>query len=330
MDAISNELTPAKIDKVSVFYPFNLAFTGINTEIGRWDNQRLYKIFDFALVGGKFGKLSANSNICLATQSSIERLYSIVQVSKHWVGPISLAVFVADSEEFYILQNYVTYLRLCFNFISENISFHILVPKSTSPLNNTQKHSTYTASFDCHSPKVTLSKMLKSRSADSLKWRLRNVYPQNHLRNLARKGCQTKYVFLTDVDIVPSENIVPQLSAFLRRTDCKKMCAFVIPTYEIDNRAKFPASKIDLLRLIKKNLARPFHENVFIYNQYATNFSRYLNLHYQSPRFSFSFFVFRFSTIFDLFLSSYYQFVEASNAFYCPAVYYCHPVLYKS
>lgn len=275
---ITNEIVVPKKQtktKVSVLYPYNLAFSDINSEIGRWDNQRIYKIFDFALVGEKFGKLSSESVVCLATQSSIERLYSIVQVSKHWSGPISLAVFVSDNEEFFILQNYVTYLRLCFDFINDNISFHVLVPQSTSPLNTSQKHFAYTTSFDCHSPKVTLSKMLKTRSVESLKWRLRNVYPQNHLRNLARKGCQTKYVFLTDVDIVPSENIFTHLSAFLRSTTCVKMCAFVIPTYEIDSRAKFPGDKVELLRLVKKNLARPFHENVFIYNQFATNFSRW-------------------------------------------------------
>ncbi|EDW01945.1 GH20168 [Drosophila grimshawi] len=97
------------------------------------------------------------------------------------------------------------------------------------------------------------------------------------MRNIARKGCQTKYVFLTDIDIIPSLNSVVELNNFFKTVICEGYCAYVIPTFEIDVRAAFPRSK-DLLRgLIKKGLARPFHEKVFIYNQYATNFSKWLS-----------------------------------------------------
>jgi N-acetyllactosaminide beta-1,3-N-acetylglucosaminyltransferase len=54
---------------------------------------------------------------------------------------------------------------------------------------------------------------------------------------------------------------------------CTNLCAYVIPTYELDERVNFPRNKTDLIRLAKKGLARPFHHRVFIYNQYATNFS---------------------------------------------------------
>jgi len=69
---------------------------------------------------------------------------------------------------------------------------------------------------------------------------------------------------------------VPQLNHFFRTANCTKSCAYVIPTFEIDVRATFPRSKNALVRLIRKGLARPFHEKVFIYNQYATNFSKYV------------------------------------------------------
>lgn len=55
---------------------------------------------------------------------------------------------------------------------------------------------------------------------------------------------------------------------------CKTMCAYVIPTYELDERAPFPSNKSHLIRLTTQGLARPFHQKVFIYNQYATNFTR--------------------------------------------------------
>jgi N-acetyllactosaminide beta-1,3-N-acetylglucosaminyltransferase len=54
------------------------------------------------------------------------------------------------------------------------------------------------------------------------------------------------------------------------------LCAYVIPTYELDERVLFPRNKSDLIRMARKGLARPFHHRVFIYNQFATNFSRYV------------------------------------------------------
>lgn len=128
--------------------------------------------------------------------------------------------------------------------------------------------------MDCLKPENTLHHILKRRSAGTSKWRVKNPYPQNHLRNLARKNCQTSYVFLTDVDIIPSAGLCEGLDAFLKTVSCEGKCAYVIPTYELDERVKFPGNKSELVRLANKGLARPFHHKVFIYNQYATNFSR--------------------------------------------------------
>jgi len=257
----------------------SLAFENIDLSYGRWDNQQLYMIKDFALLGEQYMDTSDGSLVCLATQTSVERLNSLPQVAANWQGKMSVAVFAAGQEEFLVLQYFVTYMRLCFANIRENATFHLLMPRDFNnlprvlavPLNMKGK-------FDCQYPDRTLKSLLKFRSLRTLQWRQRNTYPQNHMRNLARKGCQTKYVFLTDIDIVPSTNSVPQLNHFFRTANCSKSCAYVIPTFEIDVRATFPRSKNALIRLIRKGLARPFHEKVFIYNQYATNFSKYVFL----------------------------------------------------
>ncbi|XP_017868622.1 PREDICTED: beta-1,4-glucuronyltransferase 1 [Drosophila arizonae] len=256
-----------------------LTFANIDISYGRWDNQHKYKIKDFAVVGEQYTESSKISLICLATQSSVERLYSLPQVAANWIGPMSVALFSAGNEEYIVLKYFVTYMRLCFPNVKANATFHILFPQEyenlpghlTEPLNIQKK-------FNCRNPEKTLKFLLKLRTAKTLEWRKRNVYPQNHMRNLARKGCQSKYVFLTDIDIIPSVNSVVQLNHFFKTVDCEKNCAYVIPTFEIDVRASFPQSKESLLALTKKGLARPFHEKVFIYNQYATNFSKWLTL----------------------------------------------------
>ena len=58
-----------------------------------------------------------------------------------------------------------------------------------------------------------------------LSWRRTMQYPQNLLRNVARKNCGTEWVFLTDVDIIPIPNLAPDLAVFLRSPqakNCKK------------------------------------------------------------------------------------------------------------
>lgn len=256
-----------------------LAFQNVILNLGRWDNQRVYKLFDFALIGDAYEESSLKGLVCLATQTSVERLLSVAEVAKKWLGPISVAVFVSSDDEFVILKHYVTYLRLCFDFVRENVTFHLAFPNDRKPQHERLQSPKLLKMYDCRNPQKTLHSMLQLRTTETIRWRSRNLYPQNHLRNFARKGCQTKYVFLTDVDIIPSNNIVSLLNDFLSTARCSTgLCAYVIPTLEIDDRVRFPSSKSELLRLIKRGLARPFHEKVFIYNQYATNFSRCENI----------------------------------------------------
>ncbi|KAL7737488.1 hypothetical protein ACLKA6_007622 [Drosophila palustris] len=254
-----------------------LTFENIDLSYGRWDNQHLYKIKDFAVVGDHYAESSESTLICLATQSSVERLYSLPQVADNWRGPLSVALFAAGNEEYTVLRYFVTYMRLCFPNIMANATFHILVPREFDNLPRVLTESNNIKNkYNCQYPERTLKALLKLRSVKTLEWRQKNTYPQNHMRNVARKGCQTKYVFLTDVDIIPSINSVVLLNNFFKTAVCEGNCAYVIPTFEIDVRANFPRAKENLLGLIKKGLARPFHEKVFIYNQYATNFTKWL------------------------------------------------------
>lgn len=66
------------------------------------------------------------------------------------------------------------------------------------------------------------------------------------------------------------------LEVFIKSDSCTSLCAYVIPTYEVDERVPFPRNKSELIRLKGRGLARPFHHKVFIYNQFATNFSRFV------------------------------------------------------
>ncbi|XP_045533844.1 beta-1,4-glucuronyltransferase 1 [Papilio machaon] len=239
----------------------------LDLRLGRWDGSRSYRLFDYATLGDVYAEVSASRRVCLATQSSIERLHELMRIAAHWSGPMSVAVFVAG-DELRLLRAFATWLLRCRPEIYGRLALHAATPAERP---GTQGAAPSWAR-DCDAKPLPPAE----RRADTVAWRARHPYPQNHLRNLARRNCHTPYVFLVDVDIVPSRGMAEALDAFLARAPKCPLCAYVVPTYELDKRvAEFPANKSELLRLSKNKLAIPFHRKVFIYNQYASNFSRW-------------------------------------------------------
>ena len=102
----------------------NIGVFNIDWRLSRWDYKQRYKFLDFIWPGDKFLELSKKYTVSIATQSSLEKLHSIVEMSRHWTGPISLAVFVAG-EEFRLTELYISYLRQCFPHVKDQISFHV-------------------------------------------------------------------------------------------------------------------------------------------------------------------------------------------------------------
>lgn len=238
----------------------------LDLRLGRWDGSRSLRMFDYATVGEMYAEVSANHRVCLATQSSIERLHELLRIAVHWSGPISVAVFVAG-DELRLLRAFAIWLFRCQPEIYARIALHAATPVEKPGVQG----SLPSWAKDCDAKPLPLGE----RRGDTLLWRARHPYPQNHLRNLARRNCQTPYVFLVDVDIVPSKGMAGALDKFLATAPHCPLCAYVVPTYELDKRvANFPANKSELLRLSRNKLAIPFHRKVFIYNQYASNFSR--------------------------------------------------------
>ncbi|XP_050696716.1 beta-1,4-glucuronyltransferase 1-like [Eriocheir sinensis] len=189
---------------------------------GRWDARRSYKTHDHVYTGPHYVALSQSSSVCLATQTSVDRLFWLAQVARYWTAPMSVSVFTPDVE-YGIARAYLTYLVTCFPFLGEKATFHFTSPKSHPPRD---LHVVIDRLEEkCDQPLGVLKTLLKKRDAKMLLWRERMPYPQNVLRNVARKNCDTEYVFLADVDIVPIPGLSTDLAAFLdsktART-CKK------------------------------------------------------------------------------------------------------------
>ncbi|XP_050293938.1 beta-1,4-glucuronyltransferase 1 isoform X2 [Anthonomus grandis grandis] len=250
----------------------------LNLKLGRSDNRIAYTLFDHVIVGDKFVQLSDTFRTCLATQSSLDKIVSLVESSLHWAGPISLAVFAGSEKELNHILLFILYLRKCNSRIKDKVSFHIAILKGNGPKRFSIDEERL-GRLSCMNPMANMHQLMMEINNNRMMgpWRHKLPYPQNLLRNLARKNCHTKYIFLTDVDVIPVKGMAEGLNEFLAEDKCRGKCAYVVPTYEVDERVLFPENKTELIRMASKGLARPFHHKVFIYNQYATNFSRWQN-----------------------------------------------------
>jgi N-acetyllactosaminide beta-1,3-N-acetylglucosaminyltransferase len=265
----SDALNPEKtLDRLLLSNP---SILNVNFSLAQWDTRCLYKFLDSVLSGDKFTELSEKYTVSIATQSSLEKLHSLAEVSEHWTGPISVSVFVA-SEEFLLTKLYIAYLRQCFIQVRDQISFHLAYPRDYPPLS--YSNSTLNYEYSCENPKAVLSELLKHRNPKTIELKNKLLYPQNHLRNQARRNCKTPNIFLTDVDIIPSIGMTDTLDAFLRKSKCEKLCAYVIPVYEISENASFPQNKSEMIKLANNGLARPFHQKIYANGHGSTNYNR--------------------------------------------------------
>ena len=137
-------------------------------------------------------------------------------------------------------------------------------------------------------PKQFADKLLRHTTSEKSyrSWRTSLEHPQNLLRNVAKSGCQTTYIMLPDIDMIPNKNMDIQLEKFLlskQPAHClapssspkskvkTNKCAFVVPVYEISRQVEqLPKDKNELLGLLKNKLSRPFHSALFSINQKAS------------------------------------------------------------
>jgi len=67
----------------------------------------MVKTFDNVIIAEQ----EPSGMVCLATQCSVDRLHSIVELAKNWNGSISTAIYVAGEELYYLQGRFI--LHLC-------------------------------------------------------------------------------------------------------------------------------------------------------------------------------------------------------------------------
>ncbi|XP_071514174.1 beta-1,4-glucuronyltransferase 1-like [Panulirus ornatus] len=223
-----------------------------------------YTTHTFVWPAQEWAVVTAESRLCLTTQASVEHLFWLAWQSETWTGPMSVSIFVPGSD-YAVAAAMVSYLRRCFPNVQERASFHLVHPRTRPPLPSPHPELLH---LSCEDPEEANNILLHLRDENEMRERR---YPQNLMRNLARRTCPCEHTLTIDIDMLTPPYMAENLTGFLTEmkagTPCWK-CAYVVPVYELAMVIPYPPDdKIELLRLLLKGMARRFHVQVFAKNQ---------------------------------------------------------------
>ena len=178
----------------------------------KWEGTAKRRMYPYFL-GYKY-TTNDSHDVTLVAHSTLDRLYLVEIVSKHWSGPMSIAIEVTDSQ----VQEVIDSLSKSELLMQrKNIAYHLL-------------------------------------------FKISHSYAVNPMRVLGHKFVTTPYVFLSDIDFIPSYGLYEYLKNVFKNMKSMKKIALVIPAFECYNlEMDFPKNKQELLDLMKKELVRSFH-----------------------------------------------------------------------
>ncbi|KAL0268584.1 UNVERIFIED_CONTAM: hypothetical protein PYX00_010462 [Menopon gallinae] len=233
--------------------------------------------------------------ITYATHVTLEYLLHIVEVATRWEGLISVACFLPGSDTGVALK---ILERLCYcvkemEYVSVHFVYHWYHPPQLGEEDNSngtrrlENVRNATAGYNktrtetrCFVPE----RVLKS----SYRYKLKLVYPVNVARNVARYGSRTKYILVSDIELLPSEHLVTEFLKMIERLKerskemgenyfTRKRHVFVLPVFEVvEDEPDVPRTKIQLLDLYDKERAVYFHRLVCLHCQRFPGLQRWL------------------------------------------------------
>nr|XP_014292792.1 beta-1,4-glucuronyltransferase 1-like isoform X2 [Halyomorpha halys] len=158
------------------------------------DSTGVYRIVNLADAFRSLVFTEPNPDITLITHCTFNHLSKVIPLAKQWQGPVSVAVY-SEVENIALTLWKIASIQIDIKSIKDNVSFSVVtpVPNNDEPV-------------PILSPFPTLDVGNNSvgsfQNYDSIM-----DYPNNLLRNVARRASHTEFIFTIDVDMVPSENL---------------------------------------------------------------------------------------------------------------------------
>ncbi|CAH1281603.1 unnamed protein product [Diabrotica balteata] len=166
----------------------------------------------------EYKHIVVENDITFVAQLSYDRLQTIEDLVKAWKGPMSLTLYVSDSE------------------LMKSINF------------------------------ITNSDVLKDRwnVAYHAVFKDGDFYPINILRNIGLANVQSPFVFLADIDFLPSKDLYESLIKHITVNSPLKKKALIVPAFEIQKYVnQIPLEKSELLLRINDKSITPFLSNIW-------------------------------------------------------------------
>ncbi|XP_046981385.1 beta-1,4-glucuronyltransferase 1-like [Schistocerca americana] len=214
----------------------------------------------------------------LVTQCSYGHLQLIPALVERWQGVVSVAVY-AEYRDLSAALWAIASLRSCYSGIRQNVSFHLVSPMSSAGGRGREVAPQPplvppppSGADPCSTAGMQVSGAYRANYAGGAR------YPNNLLRNVARRGAETEFVLVADIDMVPSANLRADFYEFaLRgrlfsesRRDDKTV--YVVPAFEAPEAIPPPEDKAQLLKLAEKGLLRPFYIELCLKCQVHTDY----------------------------------------------------------
>ena len=118
-------------------------------------------------------------------------------LAERWSGPISIAVFAPGLEASFATDAILS-MQQCWPAVRKRVSFHLVFPQEF-PADVSQ-----TGQLEFENCEALRAIIHDYGGDDGQNYKNQIPYPHNVLRNAAREGAATQFVFLIDVDVMPS------------------------------------------------------------------------------------------------------------------------------
>lgn len=217
----------------------------------------------------------SSNDVSLVSQCSINHLVHVLDLSISWEGPISVAVFVSEMDIASAISTIVKLVK-CNADIFNNISLHLVYSLGKYDRKSSRDLYAFDGSVCDSRQKLMASSAGNYEQKDV-------AYPNNLLRNVALENSYSKYVFVIDIDMLPSVGLHSKLTSFISNfsiftKDDHNRFAFVVPAFEMHISDNVPKTKSDVLDLWQRKILQPFYAELCAKCQKHTNYSAWRDL----------------------------------------------------
>lgn len=200
-----------------------------------------YRVLYGVVEGMQFNGTDPQT-ITYATHITLEYLFHVAEIAVRWDGLISVACFLPGTDALAALK---LLEKMCFCVKEmENVNIHFVYHSEHPPKLNLTRNETGFLEFS-ESRKVASNETVRNASVSlpyvkysdnkptaksaescfvpasalnhSYRCRQKLAYPVNVARNVARYGSKSKYILVSDIELLPSENLVPEFLKMIQR-----------------------------------------------------------------------------------------------------------------